>query len=401
MKKTRAAAQAGPSATAALCIALAACGGDTTTQPQVARVLVAPPKGLLVGVGDGMKFSATTLGADGESVGAEVAWATGDAAVATVDARGFVTAVAAGTTGITATAGGVGATAELEVYAPERITRYEPGVSYFGRARYVEYIPGELPVVLAATHGGRLDPPEVRDRSYGTVRNDLNTLDLTMKMRSALIDLTGHAPHTVVSHLRRSKLDANREIVEAAQGDPYAELAWEEFHDWIEVARSSVVAQFGGGMFFDIHGHSHDIDRLELGYLLTSDELNRTDAALDALPVIRRSSIRELGRTSSIPFSKLLRGPMSFGGLLSEEDIPSVPSPGAPSPGDEPYWRGGYNTRLYGSLTDGEFVSGIQLEHHYPGLRDTEENRRAYAEKAARVIRRFMLEHFGYFEPGG
>ena len=387
---------------AALCLALVACGGgDTPVAPQVARVLVSPAKGLLVGVGDGMAFSATTLGADGKSVTPEVAWTTGNPAVATVDARGFVTAVGAGTSGVTATAGGISATAELEVYVRARITRYEPGVSYFGRARYVEYIPGGLPVILAATHGGRLDPSEVRDRSYGTVRNDLNTLDLTMKMRRALIDLTGHAPHTVVSHLRRSKLDANREIVEAAQGDPYAELAWEEFHDWIEVARSNVVADFGGGMFFDIHGHSHDIDRIELGYLLTSDELNRADAALDALAVVRRSSIREMGRTSSIPFSKLLRGPMSFGGLLADEDVPSVPSPEARSPGDAPYWRGGYNTRLYGSQGDGELVSGIQLEHHFPGLRDSDENRRAYAEKAARVIRQFMLEHFGYFEPGG
>ena len=219
-------------------------------------------------------------------------------------------------------------------------------------------------------------------------------------MRQALIDLTGYAPHMVLSHLRRRKLDANREIVEAAQENPYAELAWHEFHDWIVTARSLVTSQFDEGMYFDIHGHAHDIARVELGYLLTSDELNRTDAALDGLPVVRRTSIREIGRTTTIPFSQVLRGPTSFGGLLADEGVPSVPSPGAPGPGAEAYFRGGYNTRIHGSLGDGEVISGIQLEHHYPGLRDTPENRQAYAEKVARVIRAFMLEHFGFFEPG-
>lgn len=384
---------------AALCLALAGCGDQTGVEPQVSRLIVSPAKALLVGVGDGMSFSATPFGPDGEPVNADVTWSTDDVAVATVNTRGFVTAVAAGTTGVTATAGGVSAAAELEVYVRERIASYEPGVSYFGRNGYVEYIPGTLPVVLAATHGGLMDPPEIPDRGYGTTRNDTNTLDLTMKMRQALIDLTGHAPHTIVSHLRRRKLDANREIVEAAQGDPYAELAWEQFHDWIVTARSIVAANFEGGMFFDIHGHAHDIDRIELGYLLTSDELNRIDAALDALAVVRRTSIREIGRTTSIPFSQVLRGPTSFGGLLAAEDVPSVPSPNAPGPGDAPYWRGGYCTRLHGSVGDGEVISGIQLEHHYPGLRDTSENRQIYAEKVARVIREFMLQHFGFFEP--
>ncbi len=386
-------------AIATLALAVAACGDQTGVEQQVSRLLVSPAKALLVGVGDGMSFSATALGPDGEPVSAEVTWSTGDPAIATVNARGFVTAVAAGTTGITGTVGGASATAELEVHVRERIARYEPGVSYFGRNGYVEYIPGELPVILSAPHGGLLAPREIPDRSFGVTLNDRNTLDLTWKMRQALIDLTGHAPHMILSHLRRVKLDPNREIEEAAQGDPYAELAWHEFQDWIATARSIVTSQFGEGMYFDVHGHAHDIPRVELGYLLTADELNRVDAALDGLPTVRRSSIREIGRTTAIPFSQVLRGPTSFGGLLADEGVPSVPSPAAPGPGANPYWRGGYNTRVHGSAGDGEVISGIQLEHHYPGLRDTSENRQIYAERAARVIRTFMLEHFGFFEP--
>ena len=384
---------------AALCVALPGCGDQTGVGSSVARVLLSPARGLVVGVGGGIGFTATTLGSDGNTVTAEVAWSTGDAGVATISARGFVTAVANGTTTVTATAGSASATAELEVYAPERITEYVPGESYFGRRGYVEYIPGELPVILSAAHGGLAAPSEIPDRSYGVTGNDLNTLDLTFKMREALIDLTGYAPHVIVSHLRRRKLDANREILEAAQENPYAELAWTEFHDWTVTARSIVSSDFGEGLYFDIHGHGHDIDRVELGYLLTADELNRTDAALDALAVVRRTSIREMGRTTSIPFSQVLRGPTSFGGLLGSAGIPSIPSPSAPGPGADPYWRGGYCTRRHGSLGDGEVISGIQLEHHYPGLRDSEENRRAYSETVARLIRIFMFEHFGFFEP--
>ena len=117
------------------------------------------------------------------------------------------------------------------------------------------------------------------------------------------------------------------------------------------------------------------------------------------LEVIRSASIRELGRDSPLPFVQLLRGPKSFGGLLEAEGVASVPSPGAPSPGTDPYFRGGYSTRIHGSVEDGEVVSGIQLEHHYAGIRDTPESRRFYAAKAARSIRAFMLEHVGYFEP--
>ena len=68
-------------------------------------------------------------------------------------------------------------------------------------------------------------------------------------------------------------------------------------------------------------------------------------------------------------------------------------------PDGAPYFSGGYSTREHGSIGDGELVSGIQIEHHFGGIRDTDANRRAYAERLARVIRDFMLEHIGYFEP--
>lgn len=377
-----------------------ACGGGSPTVPNVATVEVVPGEMLLVGEGDGGGFLAVARNADGTIVSARPEWSIDDRSVASITENGFVTAISHGLATVTATIGGASGTAQLEVHAPRRILQYSPGQHYFGRRDYVEYIPGELPVILSSAHGGALQPQEIPNRTYGVVLNDRNSLELTLAMRRALIDLTGHAPHVILSHLHRSKLDANREIAEAAQENPYAEQAWTEFQEWIKVARAAVAGEYGKGLYFDIHGHGHDIDQLELGYLLGSEELNRPDAALNSLEVVARTSIRDLGRTSPIPFSQLLRGPTSFGGFLAEEGIPSVPSPGTPGPGAAPYFRGGYNTREHGSVTDAEVVSGIQLEHHYGGIRDTPDNRLGYAVKAARVIRKFMLEHYGFFEPG-
>ena len=379
---------------------LVACGGEGAIEPQVAEVIVVPDRALIVGAGGGAQFSAFAHDAAGKTITASADWSVGTSGVAEISDNGFATGRANGITTVTATIGGVSGTAQLEVYVPRVITDYEPGQHYYGRRDYVEYIPGELPVILSSAHGGLLAPEEIPDRGYGVLRNDLNSLELTLAMRQALIDLTGQAPHVILSHLHRSKLDANREIEEAAQDNPYAELAWEEFHEWVVVARSIVSGDFEKGLYLDIHGHGHDIERLELGYLLTSDELNRPDINLNSLETVASTSIRELGRTSPIPFSQLLRGPTSLGGLFQAEDIPSVPSPAAPGPGDDPYFRGGYNTRRHGSLDDAEVIDGIQIEHHYRGVRDSEENRAEYAARAARVIRAFMLEHYGFFETG-
>ncbi|MDE2981333.1 MAG: Ig-like domain-containing protein [Gemmatimonadota bacterium] len=385
-----------------LALGILGCGEETAVATRdVATVDISPEGMLLVGVGDGASFTATARDADGFFVAGTARWSIDKPAVATITEAGFASAIAAGTATVTATIGGVNGTAQLEVFVPARISQYTVGQSYYGRRDYVEYIPGTLPVILSSSHGGAMTPNEIPNRTYGVVRNDRNSLELTMAMRQALIDLTGQAPHVIHSHLHRSKLDANREIVEAAQDNPYAEQAWEEFHEWIKVARAAVAGEFGKGMYFDIHGHGHDIDRLELGYLLTSEELNRPDVSLNSLAVVAETSIRDLGRTSPIPFSHLLRGPKSLGGLFAEEEIPSVPSPTAPGPGEAPYFRGGYNTREYGSFYDAEVVSGIQIEHHYRGVRDTPDNRFVYATKAARVIRQFMLEHYGFFDTGG
>lgn len=78
-------------------------------------------------------------------------------------------------------------------------------------------------------------------------------------------------PYLVINHLHRSKLDANREIGEAAQGNAVAEAAWTHFHTFINDAQLDLQTRFGTsivksstgssitgirGLFFDMHGYA-------------------------------------------------------------------------------------------------------------------------------------------------
>ena len=152
-----------------------ACGGDNVTEPQVAEVVVVPEEALIVGEGGGAQFSAFAHDASGNTVTATAEWSVDKPGVAEISDRGFATGRANGVTTVTATIGGVSGTAQLEVYVPRVVTDYEPGQHYYGRRDYVEYIPGELPVILSSAHGGDLVPEEIPDRSYGVLRNDLNS----------------------------------------------------------------------------------------------------------------------------------------------------------------------------------------------------------------------------------
>jgi len=390
----------GPSPSCALLLALAiattACEEPAGIEVRQIRIF---PDVALVLLGDTEIFTLQALGSAGAAASAAgVQWSTTDATVASVSGNGFVRGIAAGEVLLIAQLASAADTVRVEVYDPPDHEVFEAGVSYFGRRNYVEYIPGELPVVLSAPHDGGLGPLEIANRKSGTLVRDQNTLQLTLEVREALIELTGQAPHVVLSHLNRAKLDPNREIVEAAQGNPFAERAWTEYHDFIGSARSAI-ATGGEGMYFDMHGHGHAIERVELGYLLTRDDLNRSDASISSLSYVLRSSIREIGRDSPVQFAEVLRGPVSFGGMLEAGGVPAIPSPTSPMPGDDPYFTGGYSTRQHGSLFDSELVSGIQLEHHFRGLRDTDLNQRRYAAILSRVIRDYMLQHMGYFEP--
>ena len=122
-------------------------------------------------------------------------------------------------------------TVEVEVF-PElgHDGPYQSGKVYFGREKYIEYYAGNIPIILSAPHGGQLTPEEISDRTYGTFVTDLNTYELTKTIMDSMIVRFGGYPHVILCKLKRTKLDANRDSIEAAQENKYALRAWQEYH---------------------------------------------------------------------------------------------------------------------------------------------------------------------------
>ena len=87
----------------------------TVTQA-VSSVVVGPPRATITALGDTLRLEALAFDANGYSVAsARFSWASSDAAIATVDTSGMVTAVAEGTATITASTGEVSGTAKITI----------------------------------------------------------------------------------------------------------------------------------------------------------------------------------------------------------------------------------------------------------------------------------------------
>lgn len=275
-----------------------------------------------------------------------------------------------------------------------RGTTYLPGNAYFGANDYIEYHAGNLPIIISAPHGGSLTPSFIPDRACGncvTVK-DTWTEELAYEIDSAIRVVFGGYPHIIINKLSRKKLDANREIVEAALGNSVAEAAWYEYHNFMQAAKDSCVAQFGSAIYIDLHAHGHAKQRIELGYLLNRTELQAANGTLDAMSFQDSSSIRHLTNVlnPTASFSEILRGSACMGEFLENRGYPSVPSPLDPAPlPTDPFFAGGYNTVRHGSR-DSSRINGIQFETHFNGIRNSNANRHAFSRALACVLRSYL-----------
>ncbi|MBE0667482.1 MAG: hypothetical protein IH593_07375, partial [Bacteroidales bacterium] len=273
---------------------------------------------------------------------------------------------------------------------------FVPGASYFGRANYIEYIAGNLPLVITVPHGGSLTPGEIPDRSCGDESStDLYTVNLVKSIQQKITELTGCYPHIIINHLKRTKLDANRDLDIATCGNEFAEIAWNEFHLFIDSAKLSVERKSSKGLLIDLHGHGHANQRLELGYLLKGDQLSYPEAVLNTSASISLSSIRNLVGTNVNGFthSELLHGIFSLGTMFASVGYPAVPGIDEPFPyPEEPYFRGGYNTERHGSLNEGT-IDAIQIECNQD-VRFEETARNSFGETAAKIFLDYLIKHY-------
>jgi len=274
---------------------------------------------------------------------------------------------------------------------------WEPGSTHYGPTgrTWIEFRVGTMPLILSVPHGGSTTTSLIPNRTWGTTTTDSFTRELAQAISDEIFARSGQRPHMVICNLARTKLDANREIVEAAQGNSYAEAAWESYHGFMRIARQEVTRNHGSGFMVDVHGHGHEILRLELGYTLSTSEINASDSLLDLTDYIRKSSVRTLAFGSPLSHSQLLRGPSAFGTLIANEGVPAVPSQQDPSPGSDPYFAGGYITDTHTSVSDAGMICGFQLESHRIGVRDTVANRAAFAIRFANAMHDYFGIHYG------
>jgi hypothetical protein len=263
-------------------------------------------------------------------------------------------------------------------------TALTPGARYLGANEYVEFIAGDI---VSAPHGGALRPATIPDRSgdVTTVR-DTNTEELAREILDRFRARNVGTPHTIIMRLHRIKVDANRDSAEATLGNPQAWRAWREFQGFVEAARAAVVANQRPGFYIDLHGHGHEIQRLELGYLLTANDLAQTDAALNAPAMVQKSSMRAHVNRTGQTLADAIRGPRGVGTLFQANGFPTVPSQQQPHPAGAPYFTGGYNTARHASA-DGPLITGLQIEANMQGVRDNAANWRRFADALIDVVR--------------
>ena len=268
----------------------------------------------------------------------------------------------------------------------------------YGTKSYVEYQVGTLPIVISVPHGGFRIPTLIPDRTCNdpVTVTDAYTIETADKISAILFAATGCYPHIIICNLDRSKLDCNRNLAEGACGDLQAEIAWNEYHDFVKTALNTANLQYNNKtLLVDLHGHGHAIQRIELGYLLSGAELRYTDAALNTSTYINKSSIKNLALNNSNNYShsQLLRGPKSIGTLLTNAGFPAVPSQQDPFPlSTESYFSGGYTTETHTCFNPAVTTNGFQMELNYD-VRSTTTNRTNFAEKFKNTVLEYLNTH--------
>lgn len=272
-------------------------------------------------------------------------------------------------------------------------TNLVPGESYYGTGKYIEYIHGNMPLVLTAPHGGYEKPENIKDRTKSSVKQDKRTLEMTLEISDVIFKLTGKRPYLVINNLHRVKLDPNRNEEIAVQGDSLARIAFNEFHEFIELAEKSVYNIWNTGFYIDIHAHRSKNRKIELGYLLDGEVLSLSDNDIDDPFFVQNSSIRNLAAHSEYSFSNLIRGEVSFGAILSKSGWEVLPSPLQHEPTSEKYFAGGYNTTIHAAPEKYNF-NGFQIETHWDGLRDTDENMKRFCTDFVYALRDYLMLHY-------
>ena len=270
-------------------------------------------------------------------------------------------------------------------------------------ANYVEYRTGNAPLIISVPHdGASTDAALVQrtkdncpDPSFSTAR-DVYTTDLANLIDSIYTAKTGKYAYMVIGRISRKYVDFNREQKYAVvAGSTKGVSIYNTYHNRAAAASDSISKKFGAGLLLDIHGHSHDIQQIELGYLLKSSILNLSNAELGAnADYLNKCSIYNLVKNnkSNSNFIDLLRGANSFGSIIYKNGLACIPHSGNLSPGSSSYFSSGEITERHGSSNGTGVVDAIQCEFNRNAREEA--NRKKTAEAIVLSVIEYMDKHY-------
>ena len=265
-----------------------------------------------------------------------------------------------------------------------------PGQSYFGQNNYIEYIAGNLPIIIVVPHGGSLIPANLPIIGIHGVDN--GTFETSHLVYDSIIYHTnGCFPHMIISHLHPTVMNPVREIDSAAGTNIDARNAWYDFHDFIDTAKYDITNTWGAGHYFEMHGNGHSDMWTEIGLGVSKTYLNGSDSLI--LSRVGYSTVKNLCVNGGVNFLDVIKGPYSLGGLLDNKGWNSVPSPSNPSPGSGGFFYAGWNTWKHGSRYSG-VIDASHVENYFVFMQTS--NREQYATDLSKSIIEFMNIHYGF-----
>lgn len=205
---------------------------------------------------------------------------------------------------------------------------------------YIQSGAGSINLLLTAPHGGGMRPVSIPKRKYGKMKMDTYSRRLTRK----LLELYDYMPYYVIADIHRSRVDLNRDMDVATQGNEKAEKIWYDWNNIIEQYKRDILIKNKKALYIDIHSKGED-DYFELGYNLSAYSYRRVFA-------------NELIKGSTLDSLEHYLKHMLFGSNSLEYNLKSCGYKVLYPQGDEEYFNGGRDIETF----SGNGLGGIQVE---------------------------------------
>ena len=260
---------------------------------------------------------------------------------------------------------------------PTPVVTYTPGEIMSDIDGYIQYYVGNTPIIITVPHDGDSIPTTIPART-GDVTKAENTLGIAEYFYNSFTSngANGLYPHIIINNINRSRLDPDLNIEAGAQSN-YASGYYNRYHNYIQTAIDSANTNFGIGVLVNLSAHKNDDNGyVELGYLLSKDDLNSSDSYLNNLS--SQSSLNAISTLSDAELSETIRGFDSIGKKMMELNcckpvyysFDVTPSTSFPSPQSEDYNAGGYTVSRYADIGSSN-ISTIEFSTPYTGHRDS------------------------------